>query len=124
MKTEQELENAVKQAHEELLEARRQLRLLKEEIYLPNLREKYERKYFKFINGTGTEGKDEVIYSYCHRLTTTDGAIVDSFRKSEGTYLFFVSIAHDSYLLETEITQKEYYAELNKMKSAFDKLYY
>jgi hypothetical protein len=88
---------------------------------LPKLKKKYEGKFWKYKNSSGSEDK-WWLYSHCRKVVDERGGMFDSFETT--TYQSNFKINNEDYyhLCEVEITKEEYQKALADFRSLFGAL--
>ncbi len=94
---------------------------LKNQSLLPDLKTKYEGKYFKFENNDGS-GNNWWIYSICKEVLSENTVLLSSFEENEYESKFDIDYEKFLYLCEIEITKEEYDTALDNFRINFDKL--
>lgn len=74
---------------------------------LPGLRKKYEGRFFKYTNSTGS-GSKWPLYTFCKKVTGRNTAFVDSFETTPYENKFKTDTEEYFHLFEKEVSQKEY----------------
>lgn len=97
---------------------------LETEISLPDIKKRYEGKYFKYRNSYGPRSKGWWLYSFVIEVMGPDNFIVDSFETDEkGEAVFQHKKSEFSeHLFQQSIHKSVYNAALKKFKEALNKL--
>lgn len=97
-----------------LRKTRQQIEDKETEIRLPALRKKYEGKYYK----------SWPVYIYCRRVTGLRGqmALMDTFQTAPHRCEFEQSKEEGEYLLQTQITKREWNRALRAFKVRLERL--
>lgn len=106
-----------------LQKTRRQIEDRETEIRLPALRKKYEGKYFKYLNSSGP-GRTWPVYVYCRCVTglRSHMALMDTFQTAPHRCEFEQNKEEGEYLLQTQITKREWNRALRAFKVRVERL--
>jgi hypothetical protein len=111
MENKKEIEKALEENYQTGVELRQKLKELELQNTMPFLREKYEGKFFKFI-----DYEKHILYLHCKEITSTMVGKFDTFRITEKS----IEISFNTDILFniciTEITKQEYYNKINDIK--------
>jgi hypothetical protein len=91
---------------------------------LPELKRKYEGKYFVYDNGYNKEERWPV-YVFCKKVVASnyyDKFIIDSFEISPKKCEFGIGISNGDFLFQKEITKKKYETALEDFLKAANRL--
>lgn len=92
-----------------------------EKVQLPEIKKKFEGKYFKYLNRYGS-GEKWFMYIHCKQVTSINAGVLDSFETTPVESSFELSKRSYLTLLGTPITKREYNAALKKFLSRAERL--
>lgn len=95
---------------------RDQLGKRSDEANLPGLRAKYEGKFFRYENSTGTDNTWP-IFSSCKKVLSQREAVVDCFETTPYENEFKINKNCFFHMFQTEITREEYHNALIEFTS-------
>lgn len=107
MKTLKQLKSDFKKAKTKYLNLRNELDKRSDEANIPGLKAKYEGKFFRYENSSGSENSWP-IFSYCKKVTSQRMAIADNFETTPNQNEFKINEEVYHHLFVTEITREEY----------------
>lgn len=102
------LEQKVIHARLTLREANEALNDYKENLMLPEVADKYEGKYWMYLNRYGGDSDVWPIYSFCSKVNRPNEGVFDSFESSPEGNKFNLGIKQSFHLCEQEITKEQY----------------
>jgi|SRR5215217_2339623 len=124
MKTAKQLKQLIGKKQHELMKLKEELDAVNTQVELPTLKEKYEGKYFKYLNSYGGDRAKWWLYSKCTNVEGTFHATISSFQVDcDGKAEFKIDDFSPISMLKHEITEEEYLTELNRLKTVFNMLY-
>lgn len=112
MKKLTELKTELKKVQNKYTKLRQAVEDVELKLELPNLKKKYEGKFYKYQNSTGTD-KKWWLYSYCKKVLNQREAICDRFESSPYENEFRNNATEYFYTFEIEITRREYIKALS-----------
>lgn len=106
--TKKQIESQLKKNNKERIQLLDELDELRRKKELPALKQKYEGKYFKYKNSYDAES-NWFIYIYCKKVIDVDQVLTEQFEcEPRGEWTFQLDDISGLWILQTEITQKEY----------------
>ena len=109
----QKLENRYYELQNILQETKNEIEELKTKKRLPELKKKYEGKYFKYKNSY-SDRESWWLYYYCKKVDDCYYTITNNFQEKTDGFEFDIDSDTSINLLGEEISHKEYNTALNK----------
>ena len=118
-----QLEKEVNEAQIKVNKLREQINKVEFETRLPDLKELYQDKYWKYKNLYGGGHKGWWLYSYCIKITSLNTATFNRFESNPVEHTFRIPDESIGFhLCQIEITKEEYMKALKKFLSTANKL--
>ena len=112
MKNLLQLQVQLRKIENESREIRQQIEDLKNAKELPKLKNKYEGKFFKYLNSNPTD--KWYLYSYCRQCVDCMEVLIDRFETTTYQCEFKHAVPDHYSILQTEISKEEYFEAYNK----------
>lgn len=123
-KTLKDLEKELEKELKKVQEIKQKISELEKDIELPELKEKYEGKFFKYLNSYGDINQEWWIYVHCKEIKSDNEVIVSTFETEKyGSKFILDDIGFLTCFCEIEITEIEYNDELCKFIDNANKLF-
>lgn len=87
---------------------------------LPELRKRFEDKYFRYKNSSGPDRKWPV-YSFCEKVTGLNDAIIHSFETAPDSCRFTIDHGFH-FLFQKQIPKSEWSSALRRFKAQVERL--
>jgi hypothetical protein len=95
----------------------------KKEKTLQEIKEKYEGKYWKYVDIYGKLNEIGFLYSFCINVENQNKGLFNTFQTTPfGKSRFAIKECKSFHICQTEITKEEYMEALNKFKGQLNNL--
>lgn len=115
-KTLEQLKAELKEHRDAMLKLTIEIEKFKTEVHLPELKEMFEGKFWKYKNST-SDGEKWWLYSHCREVVNDRLGIFDTFQTTPCDNVFRVHVEQFYHLCQVEIPKEEYLKALTKFRA-------